>query len=336
MQVEANVRGLELSQVVPAARLLEDAGVDVIADGEIRRDPLITMAILAGTTHRVGLATAVTIAFARSPMVLATAARNLNELSSGRFSLGLGTQVKRHIERRFGARWSAPGPHLRDYVRAVRDIWRCWHEGSELDHHSEHYTLDLMTPEFDLGPDPNGPIDLAVAAVNRYNLTTAARFADTVRLHPFCTSDYLTDVVLPQLDAAAGSRGRPLVVGGGFIATGADEQEVQCAREAARARIAFYGSTRTYRGVLDHHGWGELCVDLRALSEDGRWEEMSGIVPDEVVDAFATVGTYDTIASQIADRYAGSVDRAQLPCPRLDGDWEGFTAAVASTQAISR
>ena len=333
MQVEVNVRGIDLEQVVEVARRLEAAGVDVVADGEIRRDPAVSLTMVAGATSRIRIATAVTIAFARSPMVNAYTARNLHELSRGRFSLGLGTQVKRHVQRRFSADWDRPGPRLRDHVRAIRDIWRAWDEGGSLEHRSDHYTIDLMTPEFDLGPNPHGAIDLAVAAVNPYNLATAARYADTVRLHAFGTPAHLHEVVLPELDANSDGV-RPTVVGGGFVATGADEAAVVEAREASRARIAFYGTTRTYRPVLDHHGWGDLAVDLRSLADAGRWEELAAVVPDDVVDTFVTAATYDRIAPAIAERFAGLVDRVQLPCPPIEADWEGFATAVDAIRSV--
>lgn len=331
MQVEVNVRGLDLERVPDAARRLEAAGVHVLADGEIRRDPFISLALAAAATERIGLASAITIAFARSPMVSAYSARNLHEISGGRFSLGLGTQVKRHVLRRFSGSWDRPGPQLRDYVQAVRAIWRCWDEGVALDHHGPYYQIDLMSPEFDLGPDPNGPIDLAVAAVNAYNLETAARYADTVRLHAFCTPAYLREVIVPQLDRSSPEgAGRPTIVGGGFIATGADEAEVAAARETARGRIGFYGTTRTYRGVLEHHGWGGLADDLRARSDAGRWSELADLVDDEVLDTFTTSAPYAGIGEAVRARYGGIVDRVQFPCPSLDDDWDGFAEAVAS------
>lgn len=333
MQVEVNVRGLQLADVAPAAQRLDAAGVDVLADGEIRRDPFVSLTVAAAATERIRIASAITIAFARSPMVTAYAARNLHELSGGRFSLGLGTQVKRHVLRRFAAAWERPGPRLRDYVQAVRAIWRAWDTGASLAHHGDFYTVDLMTPEFDLGPNPHGPIDLAVAAVNAYNLATASHVADTVRVHAFCTPAYLRDVILPRLEAARpAGRGGPRVVGGGFVATGATEQEVARAREAARSRIAFYGTTRTYRGVLEHHGWSELADELRRRSDAGRWDALANVVPDEVVDAFTTTAGYGALGPALQARYGGIVDRVQLPCPALDGDWDAFAATVAAVQ----
>ena len=327
MQVEVNIRDIEIHDVVAAAQRLEAVNVDIVSDGEIRRDPFVTMALVAGATTRIGLATAVTIAFARSPMVVAYAARNLHDLSGGRFSVGLGTQVKRHIERRFSESWERPGPRLREYVRAVRNIWQAWDGETELAHHGEHYNLDLMTSEFALPPSRHGKIDLAVAAVNPYNLATAARYADTVRLHPFCTPSYLTDVILPTLDDAADSR--PAVVGGGFIATGGNEESVWRSREAARHRIAFYGTTRTYHPVLRHHGWGELAINLRRRADEGRWDELAELVPEEVMEEFVTSATYDRLGAALAKRYLGKLDRIQLPCPPFDAPWGDFATAVA-------
>jgi probable F420-dependent oxidoreductase len=339
VQVEVNIRSVGMSALAEAAARLEATGVDVVADSEVRRDPFLTVALLAATTSRVGLASAVTIAFARSPMVVAYGARNLNEMTCGRFHLGVGTQVKRHILRRFSARWESPGPMLRDYLQALRDTWYSWENTTPLAHESANYTIDLMTPEFDLGPDPFRPIPIEVAAVNSFNVGVAASLGDAIRLHAFSTPDFVRRSIVPTLVGSAAlspqGAGRPFdIIGGGFIATAVDEEGVVSQRAAARRRIAFYGSTRTYLAVLETHGWTELGTDLRALADAGRWEEMAGIVPDEVVDEFVTSGTYDEIASKIESRYGGILTRVQLPCPPDDADWDAFGAMLERVHRI--
>lgn len=339
MQVEVNVRSVAIEALAVSASLLQSAAVDVIADSEVRRDPFLTAAMLSTTTDQVALASAVTIAFARSPMVVAYGARNLNEMSRGRFRLGVGTQVKRHVLRRFGARWESPGPMLRDYLQVLRDIWSAWEHSIPLAHESAHYTIDLMTPEFDLGPDPFGPIPIEVAAVNSFNVGVAASLGDAIRLHAFSTPEFVRRSVVPTLveAAMASPRGadRPFdIIGGGFVATAADEEGVESQRAAARRRIAFYGSTRTYLAVLETHGWAELGTDLRALADAGRWEDMADIVPDEVLDEFVTSGTYDQIPPLIASRYGGTLTRVQVPCPPADADWDAFGSMIERLHAI--
>lgn len=339
VQVEVNVRSVAIKALAASASLLQSAAVDVIADSEVRRDPFLTAAMLSTTTDQVALASAVTIAFARSPMVVAYGARNLNEMSHGRFRLGVGTQVKRHVLRRFGARWESPGPMLRDYLQVLRDIWSAWEHSIPLAHESAHYTIDLMTPEFDLGPDPFGPIPIEVAAVNKFNVGVAASLGDAIRLHAFSTPEFVRRSVVPTLveAAMASPRGadRPFdIIGGGFVATAADEEGVESQRAAARRRIAFYGSTRTYLAVLETHGWAELGTDLRALADAGRWEDMADIVPDEVLDEFVTSGTYDQIPPLIASRYGATLTRVQVPCPPADADWDAFGSMIERLHTI--
>lgn len=343
VEVEVNVRQVALPLVADAARLLEQAGVDVVADSEVRRDPFLTMAVMAGVTDEIHLATAISLAFTKSPMVYAYSARNLNELARGRFHLGLGTQVKQHVIRRFSSEWGRPGPHLEDCVVAIRDIWRSWETGERLDHQSTHYSIDLMTPEFDLGPDPNGAIPIEIAAVNSYNIGVAARLADGIRLHAFSTAAYIRDVIRPMVEHEVVKAGRSLdavrLIGGGFIATGDSEQSVEAAREAARRRIGFYGSTRTYRPVLEHHGWGSLGEELRRIADAGDWDRLAAAVPDEVLEAFVCSGTYTEIVPELAKRYQGTIDRVQLPWPGGENgnvfDRDHFRDFVAEIHALS-
>ncbi|MGH3660593.1 MAG: TIGR03617 family F420-dependent LLM class oxidoreductase [Micromonosporaceae bacterium] len=339
MRVEATLRHLPTGEVQAAASALEAAGAHALCDSEIRRDPLLSMTLAAAATSTLELATAVVIAFPRSPMVTAYAARNLCDYSGGRFRLGLGTQVRGHIERRFSTAWSSPGPQLRDYLLAVRTIWRSWQTGDRLSYQGRFYSFDLMTPEFDLGPGAAGAPRLDIAAVNPYNLELAGELCDGVRLHSFTTPSYVREVALPRLRAGAARAGRRLrdvtVMGGGFIATGATPEEVRDSREKARARVAFYGSTRAYRRVLEHHGWESLHEELRELVRAGRWDDLSGVVPDRVLDAFCTTAPYPDLAAAVRDRYGGLVDQVQLACPALGSPgWSAFTDACAGLAAL--
>jgi probable F420-dependent oxidoreductase len=233
--------------------------------------------------------------------------------------LGLGSQVKGHNERRFGIPWGPPAPRLRDYVRALRAIWGCWETGGNLNYQGEHYKLTLMTPDF--SPEPTGlPIvPVTIAAVGEVMLRVAGEVCDGVRLHPLCSRRYLEEVALPCLEEgmrrSSRSRANFDVFGGGFVVTGPDRETVAQGMEWAHKRIAFYGSTRAYAPILALHGLEELGAKLHARSVQGRWNEMAAEVPDEVVQIFATCGTYDEIAQQIENRFGGLADAIELNFP---------------------
>ncbi len=303
-----------------AAREAEAVGFDAVMTVELGHDVFAPLAIAAMATERVELTPSVAVAFPRSPTVLASQAWDLQANSGGRFVLGLGSQVKGHNERRFGIPWSAPAPRMRDYVRALRAIWHCWETGEKLDFHSEHYTLTLMTPDF--SPEPTGlpMVPVTIAAVGEAMLRVAGQVADGVRLHPLCSRPYLEEVCLPQIAAGMERGGRRWenfdVHGGGFIATGPDEEAVAAAMEVVRRRIGFYGSTRTYMPILALHGLQELGLTLHRLSVEGRWSEMAAQVPDDVVRIFAACGTYTEIAGVIEQRFGGAADSVDLDFPQ--------------------
>ncbi|MCB9730689.1 MAG: TIGR03617 family F420-dependent LLM class oxidoreductase [Deltaproteobacteria bacterium] len=316
MRVEAFAPQAPWSGIQAAARHAEAAGFDAFATPEIANDPFMTLAVAALATERIGLRTAIAVAFPRSPMVVANASWELHENSGGRFSVGLGTQVKGHNERRFSVPWSAPAARLREYVESLRAIWRCWQTGGPLEYEGEHYQFSLMTPEFRHAPNALGPIPIYTAAVRPAMLELAGRVADGVRLHGFCTRRYLEEMALPQIEAGLAEAGRPRerfeVCGGGFLATGPDEDAVRKRVDWVRYRVAFYASTRTYWPVMELHGWGDLAQKLHRMSVEGRWKEMAPSVPDEVVHTFAAVGTWDRIADAVAARFGGLSDSVEL------------------------
>jgi probable F420-dependent oxidoreductase len=302
-----------------AARQAEAAGFDAVMTVELGHDVFAPLAIAAMATERVELTQSVAVAFPRSPTVLASQAWDLQANSRGRFVLGLGSQVKGHNERRFGIAWTAPAPRLRDYVRALRAIWRCWETGGKLEFRSEHYTLTLMTPDF--SPEPNGlpMVPVTIAAVGEAMLRVAGQVADGVRLHPLCTRRYLEEVCLPQIGVGMARGGRRRenfdVHGGGFVATGPDEATVAAAMETVRRRIGFYGSTRTYMPILALHGLQDLGLKLHRLSVEGHWDAMAAQVPDDVVRIFAACGTYAQIAEAIEQRFGGVADAIDIDFP---------------------
>jgi probable F420-dependent oxidoreductase len=280
---------------------------------------MLPLMLAAGATERVQLATGIVIAFPRSPMVTAQMSWDLQRYSGGRFALGLGSQVKGHNERRFSVPWSAPGPRMREYVLALRAIWRTWQEGEPLDFRGEHYTFTLMPPGLRPGVLPNGQIPVSIAAVNPYMLRLAGEVCDGVRLHHFCSRRYLHERIVPELRKGLAKSGRTLeqidVSGGGFIVTGATEAEVARNLEETRRQIGFYGSTRTYSGPLDLYGWSETAARLHEMSLTNRWSEMTGLITDDMIRAFAVVGTYDELPARVAEHFGGVVNRLSLRLP---------------------
>ena len=305
--------------VGPAAQVAEAAGFDALMSVELGHDVFAPLAFAALATRRVELTPSIAVAFPRSPTVTAIQAWDLQANSGGRFVLGLGSQVKGHNERRFGVAWSAPAPRLRDYIGALRAIWRCWETRGRLDYHSEHYTLTLMTPDF--SPEPTGlpMVPVTVSAVGEAMLRMAGQYCDGVRLHPICSRKYLEEVCLPNLltglRRAGRSRAHFDVHGGGFVCTGPDQASVAESMERVRARIAFYGSTRTYLPILALHGLEELGAKLHRLSVSGGWAEMPALVSDDVVRTFAACATYPDLPAAIDRRFGGLADAVDLVLP---------------------
>jgi probable F420-dependent oxidoreductase len=339
VHIETNLGARTIPEIVQRSRLIEDLGYDRITCPELNHDPFLPLTIAAEHTKRVELATSVAIAFPRSPTVVAHVARDLNDLSEGRFVLGLGTQVKGHIQRRFATEWSSPGPKFRDYIEAVRAVWQSWDRQSALKHEGDFYSLSLMTPEFSPGPSTYRRPPIQIAGVNRYNLRLAGETCDGLRVHPFATRKYMEETIWPSIRDGAGKSGRDLssfeMVGGGFIATGASNEEVDRARENARYRIAFYGSTRTYLPVLEAHGWGELNGVLRRLVAEGKWDELGSAVSDEVLDEFCVSGSYRNILPGIKERYEGLVDTVSIDTPE-DADNADFADLVENVRSLKR
>ena len=245
-------------------------------------------------------------------MVVANTAWDLHVRSGGRFTLGLGTQVKGHNERRFSVPWSAPLPRLREYIQSLRAIWRCWEKGEKLAFEGEHYRFTLMTPEFSPKPCGLPAIPISIAAVRPAMMRMAASHCDGLRLHGFATRKYLEEVALPAIDEGLVRSGRDRSAfelwGGGFIATGPDDEAVAKQLEWCRYRIGFYGSTRSYHGVLGVHGWDDLGMKLHRMVKEGQWDKLAQEVPDEVVHEFVAAGRYDELAGAIEKRFGGISD----------------------------
>ncbi|HET6183032.1 MAG TPA: TIGR03617 family F420-dependent LLM class oxidoreductase [Acetobacteraceae bacterium] len=305
--------------VAPAAQAAEAAGFDALMTVELAHDVFAPLGFAALATSRVELTPSIAVAFPRSPTVMAIQAWDIHANSGGRFVLGLGSQVKGHNERRFGVPWSAPAPRLRDYIGALRAIWRCWETRGRLDYRSEHYTLTLMTPDF--SPEPTGlpMVPVTVSAVGEAMLRMAGQFCDGVRLHPLCSRRYLEEVCLPNLMTGLRRAGRSRahfdIHGGGFVCTGPDEATVAAEMEQARRRIAFYASTRTYAPILALHGLEELGAKLHRMTVEGRWGEMAALISDDVVRIFAACAVFRDLPAAIAARFGGAADSFDLHLP---------------------
>jgi probable F420-dependent oxidoreductase len=309
-----------LARVSEEARLAEALGYDGIVTEETKDDPFVVMALAAQATGKIGLATGVAIAFPRAPAVTALAAWTLQRLSGGRFTLGLGSQVKGHIERRYGMVWSPPGPWMRDYVGALRAIWECWQNGgTRLDYRSEHYNLSLMVPLFAPPPIEHPDIPVQLAAVNPFMCQVAGEVADGIRAHPVCTPRYIAEVMLPAARKGAAKTGRDFakfeMAVMPLIATAPDRAGLEARVRDVRARIAFYASTPTYLIAFESQGYGEVARTLQSYSRAQRWEEMPGFISDEMLDRYAVIGTHDEIAAKLNARFAGVATHLDFAIP---------------------
>jgi probable F420-dependent oxidoreductase len=310
-----------LGDVPAIAREAEALGFDGLWTAETRHEPFLPLALAAEHTRRLSLGTAIAVAFPRSPTVVAHTAWDLQAASGGRTILGLGTQVKGHMERRFSVKWTAPGPRLREYVQALRAIWSAWQARAPVNFRGEHYAVTLTTPFFAPGPIEHPRIPIYVAAVNAYNLRLAGELCEGVHLHPFHSVKYLREFALPNIEAglAKGGRARDAVelASSVFMITGRDAEATARAREHARAQIAFYASTRTYEPVLAAHGWQDLTPRLHRKSVEGDWAGMAALVTDDMLRVFAVEAPPDGLRAALDERYAGLLDRI-APYAALD------------------
>ena len=308
---------------------LERIGYDTGYSFEAKHDPFLPLALASQTTSRLRLGTAVAIGFARNPMVLANIGYDLQQMSAGRFVLGLGSQIRPHIRNRFSQEWSRPAARMRELVLAVRAIWDCWDRGSELRFDGEFYRHTLMTPAFDPGPNPYGPPPVFVGGFGPRMIEVAGEVADGLIVHPFNSRRSLEQLVLPALARGRAVAGRAddavQVVWVMMVVTWKTDEQHEIAIRSVKDQLAFYGSTPAYAPVLDTHGCAGLHADLNRLSKAGRWSEMAALIPDDLVEAIAVVGPRRDIADKIAARVRGITDRVSLvnnrnPDPELFAD----------------
>ncbi len=290
------------------AAAFEAMGLDGAWSFEGNHDPFLPLTLASQTTHRIELGTAIAVAFARTPMLSAHIAWDLQALTGGRFVLGLGTQIRPHIEKRYDMAWSKPAERMREYVHAIRAIWNCWSTGDELDFRGDFYTNTLMPPFFSPGPLDVPAPKIYLAGVGPRMMGTIGEVADGFFVHPFHTPEFLAAETLPGLAAGAAVADRTVaevdIACLTIVAMGSDEPTLADARHKARAQLAFYGSTPAYRGVLEHHGYGELQPELNAMSKRGQWREMTDRIDDELLDLIAVSGSPQEVGRKIAARNA--------------------------------
>ncbi len=316
MKVDAGIEP-DLDAVPERIRLLEEMGYDGALSTETSHDPFLPLLLAAEHSERIELLTSIAVAFARSPMTVANLAHELNAYSRGRFVLGLGSQIKPHITKRFSMPWSRPAARMREFIQALRAIWSCWYRGEPLSFRGEFYTHTLMTPMFTPQNTEFGEPRVFLAAVGPLMTEAAGEVADGVIVHSFTTRRYFDDVTMPALARGLkkGDRDRSSfeISYPGFVVSGETEEEFALSRRVACKRIAFYGSTPAYRPVLEAHGWGDLQTELNILSKQGEWDAMGERITSEILEEFAVVAEPDRVVGAVKERWGDAVDRLATP-----------------------
>ena len=339
MKVDGGI-STDLRKVPGQARAAEEFGYSGLWTAETNHDPFLPLVLAAEHTEQVELGTSIAVAFARNPMLLANIGWDLQAYSRGRFVLGLGTQIKPHIEKRFSMSWGRPAARMREMIQAMRAIWDCWQHGTKLEFRGEFYKHTLMTPFFtpaatDL--EPYGPPKVFLAGVGELMTEVAGEVCDGFICHAFTTERYLREVTMPALARGRAKAGLTMdgfeIVGPSFVATGTTAEELETAKAGTRQQIAFYGSTPAYRAVLELHGWGSLQDELNSRSKRGEWVQMGTLIDDEVLEAFAVVGEPEHIAPEIHHRYGDVVQRLSLYTPYQSQPerWRGVVEAIKAS-----
>ena len=338
MKIDGNI-GTDLRNVPQNAKDAEAAGYSGAWTAETSHDPFLPLLLAAEHTEKLELGTSIAVAFARNPMTLANTAWDLQAYSGGRFILGLGSQIKPHITKRFSMDWSHPAPRMREMILAIRAIWNTWLTGEKLAFRGEFYTHTLMTPFFapsasDL--DGFGPPKIFLAGVGTLMTEVAGEVCDGFICHGFTTERYLREVTIPALTRGRAKAGRTMdgfeIIGPSFVVTGSNDEEMEAAIDGTRQQIAFYGSTPSYRGVLDIHGWGGLQEELNTLSKQGEWTQMGTLIDDEILNTFAVVGTPEDIAPERSRRYGDVIQRISFYAP-YSSDPDRWAAVMAALKA---
>ena len=323
MKIDGGLMG-GLGKAGTSAKRLESIGFHGAITAETSHDPFFPLLLAAQETEDIELVTSIAVAFARTPMNLANIGHDLNSFSKGRFVLGLGSQIRPHVTKRFSMPWSRPAARMREFILAMRAIWDCWHNGAPLAFQGEFYTHSLMTPMFTPVDTEYGSPKVFLAAVGPKMSEVAGEVADGILIHAFTTERYLREVTLPAVEAGLAksgrSRGEFEISYPGFIVTGQTEEAFNANKAATCKQIAFYGSTPAYAPVLGVHGWGGLQPELNKLSKQGEWDEMGSLITDEILNEFAIVGQLDDVVDKFKARWGALVDRTTGSLPARDDD----------------
>ncbi len=336
MRVDAGQYAPSVDAAANAAVAAERDGYDGWWAFETQIDPFLGCAVAAERTERVDIGTSIVVAFARNPMTVALQANDVHALSGGRFTLGLGSQIKPHITRRYSMPWSKPAARMREFILAIRAIWECWATDGQLDFQGDFYTHTLMAPFFNPGPNPHGNPRIMLAAVGPLMTQAAGEVADGVLCHAFSTERYMREATLPALEKGFAKAGRTIdgfeITAPAFVVARDTEQELADGSALVKQQIAFYGSTPAYRPVLDLHGWGDLQDDLQAMTKRGEWDRMGDLIDDEVLHTFAVIGTPDHAFAELKKRYGDICTRITLTLPE-ERDEERWSSLFDSLRA---
>jgi probable F420-dependent oxidoreductase len=329
------VEGKHLPGMDEVARAAEELGFAGLWTSETKHDSFLPLAVAANATQKIDLGTSIAIAFSRSPMVTAQIAWDLQDLSDGRFILGLGTQVKAHITRRFSMPWDKPASRLKDYILALRAIWRSFQTEGNLNYEGEFYRHTLMSPFFNPGPTDHPEIPIYIAGVNTRLARLAGELCDGFHVHPFHTPEYVEQVVKPAIAEGAGKEDRSpedvQLATSVFVITGESTQAIEEQREKMRAQAAFYASTPTYRTILEVHGWEDVGEKLSDLAKNKNWDEMPNLITDEMLRTFAVEAAPDEVGLALKERYEGLIERVSLYLPFVPGEKDDFWREMVET-----
>lgn len=324
MKIDANLISHDLNEMAAYTRAAEAIGFDGIWTAETQSDPFLPLVLAAEHSQRMTLGTAIAVAFPRSPATLAYIAWDLARYSQGRFILGLGSQVRGHVERRFGVKWEKPTQKMRETVLAIRAFWDCWQQGTKLDFKGEFYRFNLMTPFFSPGPHDYPHVPIYVSAINRLMLQVAGEVCDGVHLHVLHTVPYLREFALPQLQVGLDRSGRSreqLSLATSIFVIPTDDPKLAAEAEAyVRSQLSFYMSTPAYKVVLDIHGWGGLSERLGRMARRGEWDAMPALITDEVMETCAVAGSWADLPGIIRRKYGDLLDRVSYYLPYVPGE----------------
>ena len=323
MKVDAHLTG-DWREIPEQIKLLEARGYDAAATAEMNHDPFFPLLLAAEHSERIELKTGIAVAFARSPMILANQAHDMNAYSRGRFTLGLGSQIRAHITKRFSMPWGAPAPQMRELILAMRAIWANWYEQEPLRFEGKYYNHTLMTPAFTPENREFGAPKVTLAAVGPIMTEVAGEVADGLIIHPFSNEKYIREVTLPAVDRGLAKAGRSRagfeINYSPFIISGKDEATFEREKTAAKNRMAFYGSTPAYKNVLGVHGWGEMQPQLNAMSKQGKWQEMGALITDEMLNVLGVMAEPGQVVAEIKSRYGDVINRTGAGFDFVDTD----------------